>query len=134
MQYKAHLTGIKMLKSNIIMTTPICDFVGQYQESDTVRFHMPGHKGMSHLGMEALDITEIKGAEGLVRLSVYGKAKYDTAKIPEFVMKYKGSVSLKPGEKPYFTYRMARSEQTGDDQLAKMLEFVEDIKKNIVEI
>ena len=79
-------------------------------------------------------ITEIKGAEGLVRLSVYGKAKYDTAKIPEFVMKYKGSVSLKPGEKPYFTYRMARCEQTGDDQLAKMLEFVEDIKKNIVEI
>lgn len=47
------------------MTTPICDFVGQYQESDTVRFHMPGHKGMSHLGMEALDITEVKGADAL---------------------------------------------------------------------
>lgn len=51
--------------SNVNMTTPICDFVGQYQESDTVRFHMPGHKGMSHLGMEALDITEIKGADAL---------------------------------------------------------------------
>ena len=65
MQYKAHLTGIKMLKSNIIMTTPICDFVGQYQASDTVRFHMPGHKGMIHLGMEVRDITEIKGADEL---------------------------------------------------------------------
>ncbi len=54
-----------MLKSNINMTTPICDFVGQYQKSDTVRFHMPGHKGKSHLGMESLDITEIKGADAL---------------------------------------------------------------------
>ena len=51
--------------SNVKMTTPICDFVGQYQESDTVRFHMPGHKGMPHLGMEALDITEVKGADAL---------------------------------------------------------------------
>lgn len=79
-------------------------------------------------------ITEVKGTEGLVRLSVYGKAKYDSAKIPDFIMKYKGSVSLKPGEKPYFTYRMQRNENTGDDQLAKMLEFVEQIKKNIVEV
>ena len=49
-------------------------------------------------------------------------------------MKYKGNVSLKPGEKPYFTYRMKRDESTGEHQLARMLEFVEDIKKNIVEV
>ena len=79
-------------------------------------------------------ITEIKGSEGLVKLSVYEKAKYDGAAIPTFVMGYKNSVSLRTGDKPYFTYRMRRDENTGDDQLSRMLEFVTEIKKNIVEI
>ena len=79
-------------------------------------------------------ITEIKGSDGLVRLSVYEKARYDSSKIPEFIMKYKGNVSLRPGDKPYFTYRMDRNENSGDDQLRRMLEFVDEIKKNIVEV
>lgn len=54
-----------MVRSDVSMTTPICDFVGQYQESDIVRFHMPGHKGVSHIGVEGMDITEIKGADNL---------------------------------------------------------------------
>ena len=47
------------------MDTPICDFVRQYRESGTTRLHMPGHKGASLLGCEALDITEIHGADSL---------------------------------------------------------------------
>ena len=47
------------------MDTPICDFVKSYAESDTMRLHMPGHKGNGPLGFEALDITEIAGADSL---------------------------------------------------------------------
>lgn len=47
------------------MTTPIGDFVKKYAESDTSRFHMPGHKGKAFLGCESLDITEITGADVL---------------------------------------------------------------------
>lgn len=47
------------------MTTPICDFVRKYIESNTMRLHMPGHKGQAVLGCEAYDITEIKGADSL---------------------------------------------------------------------
>ena len=47
------------------MTTPIYDFVRKYSESGTVRAHMPGHKGVSRLGIEHLDLTEISGADSL---------------------------------------------------------------------
>ena len=47
------------------MDTPICDFVSRYTQANTLRLHMPGHKGSSFLGMEALDITEISGADSL---------------------------------------------------------------------
>ncbi|MBR3964386.1 MAG: PLP-dependent transferase [Clostridia bacterium] len=46
------------------MKTPISDFVKKYAESRAVRLHMPGHKGLGSLG-EALDITEIEGADVL---------------------------------------------------------------------
>ncbi len=57
------------------MKTPICDFVQKYVRGDTVRAHMPGHKGKGHLGCECYDITEIHGAdvlyhsEGIIRES-----------------------------------------------------------------
>ena len=74
------------------MKTPICDFVNQYAEKDTTRFHMPGHKGVSFLGCEKMDITEISGAdelydaEGIIaeseenatRLFGFGKTLYST--------------------------------------------------------
>lgn len=74
------------------MKTPICDFVKQYTEKDTTRFHMPGHKGVSFLGWEKMDITEISGAdelydaEGIIaeseenatRLFGFGKTLYST--------------------------------------------------------
>ena len=47
------------------MDTPICDFVARYLENKTLRLHMPGHKGHGPLGIEALDITEIRGADSL---------------------------------------------------------------------
>ena len=46
------------------MNTPICDFVRKYAESDTLRLHMPGHKGAGGHN-ELLDITEIPGADSL---------------------------------------------------------------------
>lgn len=47
------------------MNAPICDFVKKYAEANGARFHMPGHKGKGPLGFEALDITEIDGADNL---------------------------------------------------------------------
>lgn len=47
------------------MDTPICDFVRSYAKSHARRLHMPGHKGVGPLGVEALDITEIDGADVL---------------------------------------------------------------------
>ena len=47
------------------MNTPIADFVRRYAASGVSRLHMPGHKGRSFLGCEALDITEIAGADAL---------------------------------------------------------------------
>lgn len=51
------------------MDTPICDFVRQYARTGSVRAHMPGHKGAGPLGCEALDITEIAGADALYEAS-----------------------------------------------------------------
>ncbi len=48
-----------------MITTPILDFVRRYAESGVARLHMPGHKGAGPLGCEALDITEIDGADEL---------------------------------------------------------------------
>lgn len=47
------------------MTTPIVDFVRAYARQSCARMHMPGHKGRGPLGCEALDITEIAGADEL---------------------------------------------------------------------
>ena len=51
------------------MTTPICDFVRNYKEKQSLRLHMPGHKGVNMLGFENLDITEIDGADSLYEAS-----------------------------------------------------------------
>ena len=46
------------------INTPICDFVKEYAAKNSVRLHMPGHKGKG--GESAsLDITEIDGADSL---------------------------------------------------------------------
>lgn len=69
------------------MKTPIFDFVKEYAGRDATRLHMPGHKGKGSLGIEALDITEVDGADvlyspcGIIResedaaASLFGTAK-----------------------------------------------------------
>ena len=47
------------------MKQPILDFARGYAASGMARFHTPGHKGKGSLGAEALDITEIRGADAL---------------------------------------------------------------------
>ncbi len=47
------------------MDTPICDFIQKYIASNTLRLHMPGHKGVPLLGVEPMDITEIAHADSL---------------------------------------------------------------------
>ncbi len=47
------------------MTTPIIDFIKDYQEKNPLRLHVPGHKGKGFLGVESWDITEINGADSL---------------------------------------------------------------------
>ncbi len=44
-----------------MMNTPICDFIAAYTAKQTLRLHMPGHKGQAHPD----DITEIDGADSL---------------------------------------------------------------------
>lgn len=48
------------------MKTPIFDYVNEYINEKTARFHMPGHKGVpGFLGVEPRDLTEIGGADEL---------------------------------------------------------------------
>lgn len=46
------------------METPVCDFIKKYACLDTVRFHVPGHKGREESYYSG-DITEIEGADVL---------------------------------------------------------------------
>ena len=61
------------------MNTPICDFVRAYSEKSALRLHMPGHKGVSLLGMEHMDITEITGADSLYEASGIIRESEDNA-------------------------------------------------------
>lgn len=48
------------------MKTPIYDFLQNYIDCNTLRLHMPGHKGKYISGLSyAMDITEISGADSL---------------------------------------------------------------------
>ena len=64
------------------MNTPIWDFVRDYQHSDALRFHMPGHKGRLFLGMESMDITEIPGADSLFHAEgIIAKSEQNASKL-----------------------------------------------------
>ena len=49
------------------MKTPIYDFIKKYAQSNSLRMHMPGHKGIGDI--EKYDITEISGADSLYEAS-----------------------------------------------------------------
>lgn len=61
------------------MDTPVFDFVKQYAKGDSVRLHMPGHKGKGELGTERFDITEISGADVLYGANGIIKKSEDNA-------------------------------------------------------
>lgn len=61
------------------MNTPICDFVSEYIKKNTIRLHMPGHKGKGNLSVENRDITEIKGADSLFEADSVIKESEDNA-------------------------------------------------------
>ena len=63
------------------MNTPICDFVRKYKDNGALRLHMPGHKGEGVLGIEALDITEIDGADSLYQASGIIKQSEENASL-----------------------------------------------------
>lgn len=99
------------------MNTPIVDFVKAYAQSDKVRFHMPGHKGVSFFGCESLDITEIKGAdelyvpEGIIlesernAASLFGTAKtlYSAGGSTQSIhaMLFSAYINAPKGERPF---------------------------------
>ena len=61
------------------MKTPVCDFVNEYVRKNSVRLHMPGHKGLEMLGFEDKDITEISGADSLYEANGIIKASENNA-------------------------------------------------------
>ena len=64
------------------MDTPIFDFVTAYRDRKALRLHMPGHKGVGTLGVEALDITEINGADVLYHAEgIIGQSEANAAKL-----------------------------------------------------
>ncbi len=67
------------------MNTPIANFVRNYKAEKKLRLHMPGHKGRGELGIEALDITEIDGADVLYstgdKSGIIGESQKNAAEI-----------------------------------------------------
>ena len=62
--------------------TPIADFVRGYAAADVSRLHMPGHKGRGPLGCEALDLTEIAGADELYEAGgIIAQSEANTARL-----------------------------------------------------
>ena len=99
------------------MDTPIIDFVKNYNEVRTTRFHMPGHKGVSFLGFENIDITEVRGADdlscpdGIIKKSEENAAKLFNTKYTVFstggstqsinAMLYLAFLNRSSNEKPF---------------------------------
>ncbi|MGI6020871.1 MAG: aminotransferase class I/II-fold pyridoxal phosphate-dependent enzyme [Lachnospiraceae bacterium] len=64
------------------METPVFDFIEEYKNNKTARFHMPGHKGKAFLGSESFDITEISGADSLYEASgIIAKSEENAASL-----------------------------------------------------
>ena len=64
------------------MDTPICKFVHTYCKNNTVRMHMPGHKGCNFLGCEHLDVTEVFGADSLYQANgVIAQSEQNASKL-----------------------------------------------------
>ena len=64
------------------MDTPVYDFARDYAAKSALRLHMPGHKGLGQLGVEALDLTEIAGADSLYEAAgIIAKSEENASKL-----------------------------------------------------
>lgn len=64
------------------MNTPVYDFIKDYSENNTVRFHVPGHKGKKGELCETFDITEIEGADVLYHeTGILGESQKNAASL-----------------------------------------------------
>ncbi len=64
-------------------------------------------------------ITEIKGEQRAVKLSIYENARYRHEKIGDFVASYKGRLILKTVAKPYFILQLQKSGQEDRESVLK---------------
>ena len=76
-------------------------------------------------------ITEIKGEERGVKLSVYERAVYDNSRIAGFIASYKGLLILKTAAKPYFIYNYTKGIVYEGNRLLK---YVSDLLKDMREV
>lgn len=125
--------------------TPICDFVSDYVERQTARFHMPGHKGRENESfisrLNAYDITEIEGADylyeptGIIKQSeeiaaaVYGVpyAFYSTEG-SSLAIKAMLNLSCKSGDKVIALNNAHRAFSDGCKLLGLTPVWIDDIK------
>ncbi len=78
-------------------------------------------------------ITEIKGEERAVKLSVYENAAYENEKIGGFIASYKGLLVLKTTAKPYFIYSFTKGAVYEGGRLIKYVrDLLLDMKESLV--
>ncbi|MCR5419836.1 MAG: transcription-repair coupling factor [Lachnospiraceae bacterium] len=67
-------------------------------------------------------ISDIKEESRSLKFVIYENAKYEPVKIAPFISKYKGVLSLKTAEKPYFLYVYPRGTSYEGDELIRLIE------------
>jgi len=80
-------------------------------------------------------VTEIKGKKGMIKFSVYESAAYNNGEIVKLVEKYRGSLTLKAVEKPYFLYKMVKEKAgNADEMLIKARDILIDMGELLLPI
>ncbi|MBR5765965.1 MAG: transcription-repair coupling factor, partial [Lachnospiraceae bacterium] len=67
-------------------------------------------------------ITDIKEENRAIKLRVYEKAEYEPERIAPFIQSFKGAMTLKMGEKPYFLYRFPKGTVYENGSLIHLIE------------
>ncbi|MCR5733566.1 MAG: transcription-repair coupling factor [Lachnospiraceae bacterium] len=78
-------------------------------------------------------ITDIKEEPRDIKLSVYEKADYDVAKLPQFIASFGGRLTLKNTEKPYFIYAFEKGKTYENEKLIGFIrDFLIRVKNEIL--
>ncbi len=78
-------------------------------------------------------VTDIKGEERAVKLSVYGNASYRPEAIAPFIAGYKGKLILKTVSKPYFMYSYPKGiNMEGERLISYIIDLLKDMKECLV--